>query len=104
MKHVLPRLLRPVAPGVTRPSWVGGEEGVWSLVCNSCITAMISSGHELSRLRAAIAHTNTGYYHIAGKFGGLVVYITTAKISYSHISVWRSRNKPPNLNQLIFLQ
>ena len=57
MKHVLPRLLRPVAPGVTRPSWVGGEEGVWSLVCSSCITAMISSGHELSRLRAANTRT-----------------------------------------------
>lgn len=56
MKHVLPRLLRPVAPGVTRPSWVGGVEGVGSLACSSCITAMISSGHELSRLRAATTH------------------------------------------------
>ena len=34
------------------------------------------------------------------KFGGLAVYITTAKlksakISYSHIYVWRSRTEPP---------
>ena len=40
------------------------------------------------------------------KFGGLAVYITTAKlksakISYLHIYVWRSRTKPPNLNQLV---
>ena len=43
------------------------------------------------------------------KFGGLLVYITTAKlksakISYSHIYVWQSCTEPPNLNQLIFLQ
>ena len=43
------------------------------------------------------------------KFGGLAVYITTAKlksakISYSHIYVWRSRTEPPNLNPPIFLQ
>ena len=43
------------------------------------------------------------------KFGGLAVYITTAKlksakISYSHIYVWRSHTEPPNLNPLIFLQ
>ena len=43
------------------------------------------------------------------KFGGLAVYITTAKlksakISYSHIYVWRSHTKPPNLNPPIFLQ
>ena len=48
-------------------------------------------------------------YRIAGKFGGLAVYITTAKlksakISYSHIYVWRSRTEPPNLNLPIFLQ
>ena len=41
------------------------------------------------------------------KFGGLAVYITTAKlksakISYSHIYVWRSRTEPPNLNLPIF--
>ena len=41
------------------------------------------------------------------KFGGLAVYITTAKlksakISYSHIYVWRSRNEPPNLNPATF--
>ena len=45
------------------------------------------------------------------KFGGLVVYITTAKlksaeISYSHIYmyIWRSHTEPPNLNPPIFLQ
>ena len=45
------------------------------------------------------------------KFGGLAVYITTAKLkfaklSYSHIHVyvWRSRTEPPNLNPPIFLQ
>ena len=43
------------------------------------------------------------------KFGGLAVYITTAKlksakISYSHIYVWRSHTEPPNLNPPIFLQ
>ena len=43
------------------------------------------------------------------KLGGLAVYITTvklkfAKISYSHIYVWRSHTEPPNLNLLIFLQ
>ena len=48
-------------------------------------------------------------YRIAGKFGGLAVYITTAKlksgkISYLHIYVWRSRTEPPNLNPPIFLQ
>ena len=36
------------------------------------------------------------------KFGGLAVYTTTAKlksakISYSHIYIWRSRTEPPNL-------
>ena len=41
------------------------------------------------------------------KFGSLAVYITTAKlksakISYSHIYVWRSRTEPPNLNPPIF--
>ena len=41
------------------------------------------------------------------KFGGLAVYITTAKlkpakISYSHIYVWQSRTEPPNLNQPIY--
>ena len=45
---------------------------------------------------------NNMYHIIAGKFGGLVVYITTAKlksakISYSHIYVWRSHTEPPNL-------
>ena len=35
------------------------------------------------------------------KFGGLVVYIITAKISYSQIYVWRSCTEPPNL---MFLQ
>ena len=44
-----------------------------------------------------------------GKFGGLVVYVTTVKlkstkISYSHIYVWRSCTELPNLNLLIFLQ
>ena len=54
-------------------------------------------------------------YRIAGKFGGelnLAVWrsiITTAKlksakISYSHIYVWRSRTEPPNLNPPIFFQ
>ena len=43
------------------------------------------------------------------RFGGLAVYIATAKlksakISYSHIYVWRSRTEPPNLNPPIFLQ
>ena len=42
------------------------------------------------------------------KFGGLAVYIKiklkSAKISYSHIYVWRSRTKPPSLNLPIFLQ
>ena len=46
---------------------------------------------------------------IAGKFGGLAVYITTAKlksakISYSHVYIWQSRTEPPNLNPPIFLQ
>ena len=48
-------------------------------------------------------------YRIAGKFGCFAVYIITAKlksakISYSHIYVWRSRTEPPNLNPPIFLQ
>ena len=43
------------------------------------------------------------------KFGGLAVFTTTAKlksakISYSHIYIWRSRTEPPNLNPQIFLQ
>ena len=54
----------------------------------------------------------TSTYRITGKFGGelnLAVYTTTAKlksakISYSHIYVWRSRTEPPNLNPPIFLQ
>ena len=42
-------------------------------------------------------------YRIAGKFGGLAVYVTTAKlkstkISYSHIYVWQTCTEPPNLN------
>ena len=43
------------------------------------------------------------------KFGGLVVYTTTAKLkstktSYSHIytCIWRSHTEPPNLNPPIF--
>ena len=48
-------------------------------------------------------------YRISGKFGGLAVYVTTAKlksakISYSHIYIWQSHTEPPNLNPLIFLQ
>ncbi|MCG8626871.1 MAG: HAD-IG family 5'-nucleotidase [Proteobacteria bacterium] len=45
-------------------------------------------------------------YRVAGKSGGLVVYITTAKISYSHIYmyIWRFHTEPPNLNPPIFLQ
>ena len=48
-------------------------------------------------------------YCIARKFGLLVIYITTtklkfAKISYSHIYVWRSRIISPNLIPLIILQ
>ncbi|MCG8621854.1 MAG: hypothetical protein MJE68_07650 [Proteobacteria bacterium] len=43
------------------------------------------------------------------KFGGLAVYITTAKlksakISYLHIDVWRSHTEPPNLNPPIWAQ
>ena len=44
------------------------------------------------------------------RFGGLHVYVTTAKLksakmSYLHIIyVWRSCTEPPNLNPLIFLQ
>ena len=45
------------------------------------------------------------------KFGGLVVYVTTAKLKSAKnillayiIYVWRSCTKPPNLNWLIFLQ
>ena len=46
------------------------------------------------------------YYRIARKFGGLAVYITTAKlksakISYSHAYVWRSHTEP---SPPIFLQ
>ena len=46
---------------------------------------------------------------IARKFGGLAVYIITAKlksakVSYSHIYVWRSRTEPPNLYPLVFLR
>ena len=49
------------------------------------------------------------YYRVAEKFGGLAVYVTTAKlksakISYSHIYVWQSCTQLPNLNPLIFLQ
>ena len=47
--------------------------------------------------RAFPVHLKDNAYHIAGniKFGSLAVYITTAKlkpakISYSHIYVWRS--------------
>ena len=52
-------------------------------------------------------------YRMAGKFGGLAIYVTTAKlksakISYSHtctyMYVWRSCTEPPNLHPLIFLQ
>ena len=45
------------------------------------------------------------------KFGGLAVYmyiatakLKSAKISYSHIYVWRSCTEPPKLNPPIFLQ
>ena len=45
--------------------------------------------------------------HVGIKFGGLAVYIITAKlksakISNSHIYIWRSRTEPPNLNPPIF--
>ena len=73
------------------------------------------------RLKKTLTLTLRGMYvciyRIAGKFGGkfkfggLAVYVTTAKlkstkISYSHIYtyVWRSRTEPPNLNPPIFLQ
>ena len=47
--------------------------------------------HEFSTRRLEIFPRKK--YHIAGKFGGLAVYITTAKlksakISYSHIYIW----------------
>ena len=57
----------------------------------------------------------TTTYRIAGKFGrelNLVVWqsaqatakLKSAKISYSHIYVWRSRTELPNLNPPIRLQ
>ena len=54
-------------------------------------------------------------YCIAGKFGGelnLAVWrsawatakLNSAKISYSHVYLWRSRTEPPNLNSPIRLK
>ena len=64
-----------------------------------CITATCAC--IMTRILLRIGHQII--YHIAGKFGGLAVYITTtklksAKVSYSYIYVWRSHTEPPNLN------
>ena len=67
------------------------------------VLPMVSQGNTVLLDRAICI------YRIAGKFGGLAVYITTAKLKsakifYSHILyVWQSHTEPPNLNLPIFL-
>ena len=59
-------------------------------------------------LAAEIQFYYRSSYHIARKFGGLAVYIATAKLKstkifYSPVYVWQSCTKPPNLNLLIII-
>ena len=78
-------------------------------------SSLISTKDQLYSKIPNLLMKNHATYRIAGKFGGelnLAVWrsiITTAKlksakISYSHIYVWRSRTEPPNLNPPIFFQ